>query len=246
MAALSGPIWQGWPMLRIRAASGGDPVTPEPVDPFPAALLGDAPYAHYAAEDAGATWTARHGLPLVMDRAGDPVLADGWLDCAAGCYTADREAWPADTPFELWALCQPNALIGRQFYNGPQVYSNNPVSFATRLSDAGVFSGNTVRAYAPPAASGPRTYSWARTGPGNMSAVMQVRVANQIIAASTTADRATSAAGDWFVVGGSMSSGGAAVPQGLIVRDVLLTVGWVMSDAQRTALEVYAKSRGAA
>ncbi|MDO5621201.1 MAG: hypothetical protein Q4G24_07000 [Paracoccus sp. (in: a-proteobacteria)] len=219
---------------------------PEPADPFPLALFGDAPYAHYAAEDAGATWTARHGLPLVMDRSGDPVVRGGWLDCAAGCYAATREPWPRETAFELWALCQPSSVMQRAFYNGPLVFNNNPVSFGFRLPDAGVYSGNTIRAYDLPSASGPRSYAWAKAeGIANMSLSMTVHVAGQqVTALASTGDRQTNASGDTFVIGGEANATGQIIARsGLIVRDVLLKIGGTLTDAQRTALETYAQAR---
>lgn len=229
---------------------GGQKVWSRP-DPFPASLFGSAPYVHYAAEDAGgATWTARHGLPLSLDRVGAPIVRSGWLDCTMGCYWVAREPWPRTMALSLWMIvgaARPDAPLA---YNGGAQSGggNSDLAFYrdSRLTVGG--SGRYAVAYftdwtASPAAR--ESLEW--TKPEGQIAGSSVEFYQNITKRSVSRrgsyDRTLTSDGPVFVVGGARDAASQTIYGGMAIRDVILTIGWTLTPEHRAALETYRKRR---
>jgi len=235
--------------LRLVPSAGAP--APAPADPFPAALLAaSGDYVHFAAEDAGAFWTARHGTPLTMDRFGSPVLVthEGvpFLDCAAGAYDVlQTTPFPQYAPFSLWALTGGNRPPGIDFYIGPAAYTNNARVLQFRSNstvDVGNYKYRTT--WDIPAANGAESVEWER--PAGTTDVYDLKFyhngVERIVTEQGTA-RGFQTNGGTIVIGGTRDAAGVTVPGGTKVRDVVLTIGWTLDATQRAALEAYRLAR---
>lgn len=223
------------------------PVTP--TDPFPAAqLAAGGNYHHFAAEDAGETWASRHGGALTLLRRGTPTTISvgglPMLDCTSGAYEVVRDSGlPAEAPFTLWVLCEPNTLSGRALYNGPPVYDTSAAALAFRPHVASALSGGSALSHTLRSSDPVRSYEWSRLGAGSLSAVIRCYENGQALSATNSSTALTDASGTVFVVGGYRNSGGTLSYAKLRVSDVVLTQGWVLDGTQRAALDSYRQAR---
>lgn len=106
-----------------------------------APAISAAAWAFVARDISGSTWAARRingATALSLTAVGSPVLgAAAWasgvpiLDCAAGCFYADRTPWAADYGFSI-AFTAGSGGTTFPIYNGPVLFANTDLS-AIRL-----------------------------------------------------------------------------------------------------------------
>lgn len=235
--------------LTARAVMGlAETTTPPPAaDPFPTDLLaagGD--YVHFAAEDAGSVWLSRHGNDLTLTRSGTPetVTQDGvsWVNCQSGCYDILHDGWPGGMVFSVWALTAGARLAHPILYWGGASYSTSNTAlrfYGNSKMDVGYSIFSTQ--WDLPTASGAETLEWSLPSLSLSGAECAVNG----VSATRSALRNRSIASDsnCMVVGGARDSAGDSQPGGAMLRDLVITLGWVITPAQRAALESYRQAR---
>lgn len=226
---------------------GGASQPPAPVDSFPAELLSaSGSYLHFAAEDAGASWTTRHGDAMTLNTAGRPVTStqsgQSWVDCTNGCYDVEHDGWAGAMPFAIWALTDASRRGRSVVYKGPSRYSTSNATLrfmGNSRVDVG-YTSFTAR-WSLPETAGAESLEWSNPG-GSLTRIVCAHN-GALVSRAELRDRSTSAAGTCLILGGARDGAGVSQPGGAALRDVVITLGWLPDAAQRAALESYRQAR---
>lgn len=221
----------------------------DPVNTFPRDLMASGgAYAHFAVEDAGATWTARHGTPLTVERVGTPVMNEhGFLDMTAGCYRVLDPIFPNNVPLSLWCFMGHLYSDRPAFYIGPEINDGNQITLASVRGRIRTSNGTaSFPEEAFPDSGISKTIEWVVPYPSTLSQTSVYVDGVNSGTPITNKDHSLSPIWDEIVIGADKSSTGEyrlGVP--MEIKDFVMTVGWEMNSEQRAALQEYRMRRAA-
>lgn len=220
---------------------------PAPVDTFPKDLMAaSGPYVHFAAEDAGDTWTARHGMPLTVDKIGNPYLDErGFLNMMSGCYRVLDPVFPNEVTLSLWCYMGEGYSDRPAFYIGPELANGDQITLSSTRGRIRTSNGTSSFAEeAFPPSDRTKTIEWVVPYPSTLSDAKVYVDGADTGEPVTNKDKALAPIWDEIVIGGGKDVNGIhTLDVPVTMRDFVMTVGWEMNSAQRAALQDYRMRR---